>query len=214
MADDVIPGRDSGRILDAGALKALAHPLRVQLLNLLQDAGASTASSLARQVGETSGSTSYHLRQLARHGLIEEAPELGTGRDRYWQPVPGGWTLRSTEMIERPDTRAAAEFLLDAVVRDRVQRLERWHRDGVRWGEHWVSASLESNSRLRLTRDRLRDLNTELFAVLERYRSLEVEEGTPDSAMIAIHVDGFPMGDPPSEPPTAASEDQDATTED
>jgi DNA-binding transcriptional ArsR family regulator len=82
--------RTEGRVLDAGALKALAHPLRFQLVELLIELGPSTASELGRQVGESSGSTSYHLRQLAKQGLIEEAPDLGTARDRYWRAVRGG----------------------------------------------------------------------------------------------------------------------------
>ena len=57
---------------DPRSLKALAHPLRLELLELLRFEGPSTASALARRVGESSGATSYHLRQLARHGYIEE----------------------------------------------------------------------------------------------------------------------------------------------
>lgn len=63
---------------------AMAHPLRLQLLGLLGE-GPSTASRLARQLGESSGATSYHLRMLARAGAIEEAPELGTRRERWWR---------------------------------------------------------------------------------------------------------------------------------
>ena len=63
---------------------ALAHPLRFRLFELLVE-GPSTASRLARQLGESSGSTSYHLRRLARAGAIVEAPELGTRRERWWR---------------------------------------------------------------------------------------------------------------------------------
>jgi DNA-binding transcriptional ArsR family regulator len=63
---------------------AMAHPLRLQILGLLVD-GPSTASRLARRLGESSGSTSYHLRVLARAGAIVEAPELGNRRERWWR---------------------------------------------------------------------------------------------------------------------------------
>ena len=63
---------------------ALAHPLRFRLFELLVE-GPSTASRLARELGEWSGSTSYHLRRLARAGAIVEAPELGTRRERWWR---------------------------------------------------------------------------------------------------------------------------------
>jgi DNA-binding transcriptional ArsR family regulator len=127
--------KSSGRILDAGALKALAHPLRVRLLDLLVEVGPSTASGLGRLVGENSGSTSYHLRQLARHGLIEEAEGLGTARDRYWRIVDGGWTLDGFGMLQDEDTAPAARFLLDEVQRTRAERMARWHADAPRWGE-------------------------------------------------------------------------------
>ena len=66
-------------LTDPRALRALAHPLRVKLLGLLRLEGPMTASDAGRRVGESSGSASYHLRQLERYGLVEEA-EGGTGR--------------------------------------------------------------------------------------------------------------------------------------
>ena len=70
---------------DARAVRALSHPLRLELLDLLRFEGASTATLLARRVGESSGATSYHLRQLARHGFVEEVPGAGRGRERWWR---------------------------------------------------------------------------------------------------------------------------------
>ncbi|MBU2662417.1 winged helix-turn-helix domain-containing protein [Actinoplanes bogorensis] len=61
-----------------------AHPLRVRLLNLLRERGPSTASKLAELLGQSSGATSYHLRQLAAYGFVEDAG-CGTGRERWWQ---------------------------------------------------------------------------------------------------------------------------------
>ena len=65
------------RVIDAASLKALAHPLRVELFDRLAMLGPATASQLADALGESSGATSYHLRQLARHAFIEEDPERG-----------------------------------------------------------------------------------------------------------------------------------------
>src|SRR6478609_11448403 len=75
--------------LGPAQLKALAHPLRVQILDLLSTHGALTASRLADLVGESSGSTSYHLRQLARHGFVREVRDRGTARERWWERPPG-----------------------------------------------------------------------------------------------------------------------------
>lgn len=78
--------RDISRIVpDPTALKALAHPVRLRMLGLLRIDGPATASGLALRLGLNSGATSYHLRQLALHGFIEEAPERGSRRDRWWR---------------------------------------------------------------------------------------------------------------------------------
>lgn len=75
----------SSVVPDATALKALAHPLRLRMLGLLRIEGPATASGLAARLGLNSGATSYHLRQLAQHGFIEEDAERGSQRDRWWR---------------------------------------------------------------------------------------------------------------------------------
>ena len=76
---------DTGPLPDTGAYKAMAHPDRLRMLGILRFDGPSTATALAKRLGLNSGATSYHLRQLALHGLIEEAEGLGNKRDRWWQ---------------------------------------------------------------------------------------------------------------------------------
>ena len=88
----------SERILDAGALRALAHPLRVRLYDILSQYGPQTASSLAELTGESTGATSYHLRALARHDLIREVEGRGTARERWWERPAGRVTLTTPEM--------------------------------------------------------------------------------------------------------------------
>jgi DNA-binding transcriptional ArsR family regulator len=189
--------RASGRVLDGPSLKALAHPLRFQLLELLVEHGPSTASGLGRIVGENSGSTSYHLRQLEKHGLIEEAGDLGTARDRYWRVVEGGWTLQGYELLQQPDTAAAAEMVLGEVVRHRFERLQRWHEEAPGWGQQWANASLEATVRLRLTRDQLGELSDELVAVIDRYRAAQADD-QPDTATVAVELMAFPAEAAPS----------------
>src|SRR5438309_198121 len=68
-------------------LRALGHPLRLQILQMLLTEGPSTASELGRRLGESSGSTSYHLRALHKVGMVEEVVQ-GNGRERWWKRVP------------------------------------------------------------------------------------------------------------------------------
>ena len=201
------------RILDAAALKALAHPIRFQLVELLGEQGPSTASALGREIGENSGSTSYHLRQLAAQGLIEEVSELGSKRDRYWRVVPGGWTIEGYELLQREDTRDDAQMVLDEVLRTRLQTLRRWHRDGPSWGEDWVASTIEMTARFRLTRDELRVMRDELVDVLDRYRDLQAGRADdPSSAPegtvpVRIQIDAYPTGDAPGTAATDAGTD-------
>jgi DNA-binding transcriptional ArsR family regulator len=74
-------------ILDLDALRLLAHPLRRRIEKELRR-GPVTATSLAKALGESTGLTSYHLRELARHGFVEEVPELRRGRERWWRIAP------------------------------------------------------------------------------------------------------------------------------
>jgi DNA-binding transcriptional ArsR family regulator len=193
---------DTGRIVDALALKALAHPLRFRLLEVLLERGPSTASELGRQVGESSGSTSYHLRQLAEHGFIAEAPELGSARDRWWRAAPGGWTLRGFEMLEQPETRADATVVLDEVRKGRLERLSRWHADASRWGQEWVDASVDATIRMALTPAEMRDLRDELLAVVDRWNEMvgdrrDSRAGPTGSSIVNVNLEIFPIGDPP-----------------
>jgi DNA-binding transcriptional ArsR family regulator len=207
--------RAIGRVLDAPALRALAHPLRFQLIELLIEHGPSTASELGRRVGESSGLTSYHLRELAKHDLIEEAPELGSARERWWRPVKGGYTLAGFEMLQSDETRADAQFLLSEVIRARFDRLRRWHEDAPRWGEDWASSSAEMTSRLRLTRGELGQMTDELVAVVDRFRSLQAGRGQPgaapsDAVPVTVQIDAFPSGDPPTHGPSGIDPGPDA----
>src|SRR5688572_29299569 len=72
---------------DLDTLKAVSHPLRMALLGRLRSGGPATASELGRMLGESSGSTSYHLRQLERYGFIGDADEQTSGRERRWKSL-------------------------------------------------------------------------------------------------------------------------------
>src|SRR6476659_4931957 len=69
----------------SAGLRALSHPTRLRMLMLLRLEGPATATSLAQRLTLNTGATSYHLRQLAEHGFIEEDAERGDARDRWWK---------------------------------------------------------------------------------------------------------------------------------
>jgi DNA-binding transcriptional ArsR family regulator len=73
---------------DAQRWKALAHPLRQEMLRHLRQHGPATSTTLASALGESTGTTSYHLRVLADAGVIEEVPGQRNGRERWWRTFP------------------------------------------------------------------------------------------------------------------------------
>ncbi|WP_206681065.1 transcriptional regulator [Actinomadura sp. J1-007] len=82
-------------LTDPEQVRLLAHPLRQRIAQILRN-GPVSSTSLARELGESTGSTSYHLRRLAKYGFVEEVPELAKGRERWWRVVPGDRRLPRT----------------------------------------------------------------------------------------------------------------------
>ncbi|MFG1686337.1 winged helix-turn-helix domain-containing protein [Nonomuraea sp. NPDC049269] len=99
------------KISDPRVLKVVAHPLRVRLLGLLRAEGPATASELGREVGESSGSTSYHLRELAKYGFIEEDPERRDGRERRWRARHRYTSWDNLEMAATPEGQEAVRIM-------------------------------------------------------------------------------------------------------
>src|SRR5258708_3393681 len=90
--------------LDPRSLRGLAHPLRMRLMMSLRDHGPATASQLGDRLGESSGATSYHLRQLASYGFVEDDPGRGTARERWWKAVHRGQRMDAIEeFTKHPD---------------------------------------------------------------------------------------------------------------
>lgn len=184
-----IPLEGPGYIPGPTALKALTHPLRLQLLDALAVRGRATASRLAEDLGETSGATSYHLRQLARHGFIEELPEVGTTRERWWRPVTGGWTMRMDD--QRED--AATGMVVNTLLENSYRRVRQFARDLPRWSPEWQVAAIRQQAHLELDATQLGALQREIEAVVDRYRGLPPG---PESRRVRTEFVGFPLGDP------------------
>src|ERR1700712_96327 len=104
-------GGHGDRDLDLVALKALAHPLRVEIFDALSTYGSFTASGLAERLGESSGATSYHLRQLEKHGFVREVDGKGTARERWWERTPGAVNIGSEDATSTPAGRSAATMI-------------------------------------------------------------------------------------------------------
>ncbi|WP_037668792.1 transcriptional regulator [Streptomyces griseus] len=186
------------RITDLGTLKALAHPLRMQLMRGLTIARVATASQLAEQVDEAVSLVSYHLRKLAEHGLIEEAPaQSADGRERWWQPASDGVTVRDEDFRDAPEKAAAHTAASRLFFEQRADMYRRFLDERTHWGEQWNAAAQSSESSLRLTADELTELNREMLALLRRYedqgRAADAAGDTEGRENVAVHTYAFPF---------------------
>jgi DNA-binding transcriptional ArsR family regulator len=184
------------RLLDMATLKALAHPLRTQLLDLLSQYGPSTASRLGERLGESSGATSYHLRQLAKHDLVREVAGKGTARERWWERVPVGITLDARVASESPSARAAADTITRQWQSTREALLADFLYRGVaELPAAWQDAGVVASSNLRLTAEQLQRFSTEIAerigALVDEYRNQQV----PGARPVQIQFNAFPLID-------------------
>ncbi len=106
------------RMADPRSLKAIAHPLRNRLLHELYARGLARAADLAAALDVPANSVSFHLRELARYGLIEEATDASTdGRDRWWRPVSEEGARWDMEGFDEAGKEVAAVWARHAAVR-------------------------------------------------------------------------------------------------
>ncbi|MFM9447690.1 ArsR/SmtB family transcription factor [Streptomyces acidiscabies] len=180
--------------LDARSLRGLAHPLRIQLLTALRRGGPATASQLAEKLGESSGSTSYHLRQLAEYGFVEDAPEHGKGRERWWKAVHDGIRLPDT-VREDPDptVRGAVSVLMHEIATTHALEHSTYVGTARDWSEEWQRAADSSDWTLRLTPAVAAELGADIHRLLVAYDARAVPEDTPDAEQVRIHSHIFPI---------------------
>ncbi|MBB4715951.1 DNA-binding transcriptional ArsR family regulator [Streptomyces luteogriseus] len=189
---------------DTAALKALTHPLRIQLLGLLRQDGPATASELAARTGESSASASYHLRVLAKYAFIAEA-EHRDGRERRWRALHTV-TSWSNETME---STAAGRAFVSLARRRQIDHLERSlarHEADMaagRLGEEWVEASGISDLMPRLTAESLSELFGTVAAKLEELTARDADD--PRAERVVVLAAGLPLA--PHEPAGPAPAD-------
>ncbi|MER5964010.1 helix-turn-helix domain-containing protein [Streptomyces sp. NPDC002057] len=156
------------RLTDPRALRAYAHPLRMTLVGLLRGSGPFTATRAAELTGESVASCSYHLRILAKYGLVEEAPG-GRGREKPWRA-----TARYTEWPEYSEDAAvsqAADALSAAIAERYFERVTAAMENRHRLPKEWREAEQFGDSLLHLTPEELTSLGERINSLLMPYEA-------------------------------------------
>ena len=152
---------------DPRILRAIAHPVRSRILSELWASGSLRAADVARILDIPANQASFHLRQLAKYGLVEEAPEEARDRrDRVWRmAAEDGISFRSEDMLARSGGDAATTV---------------YQRNARAWGHLLVDLSLEPDDpgaqkyvnqfSLRFTQEEVEEYVNEIQALHQRWR--------------------------------------------
>ena len=189
-------------LTDPKAMRALAHPVRMALLELFNMSPTLTATQASEALGESPANCAFHLRTLAKYGLIEEAGG-GRGRERPWRRVHIALSF-SSERQRDSQARMAAEALGSAW-RDRwLDRIRRTF-DARAWDDTWASAVCASNSVRFLTADEADAVAEELLAIVDRYRDRTYDPALrPEGALpVGFNIFSYPITDQGAVPPGA-----------
>jgi hypothetical protein len=162
-----VRGRTVTRLTDPRALRAYAHPVRMALVGLLRTEGPLTATRAAELLGESSGTCSFHLRQLAKYGLVEEAGG-GTGREKPWRATTTS-TVWDAPGDGTPETAAAAGLLRSVLAEQYFEQLTRWLEASPGEPAEWQQAAMLGDRILYVTPAELEELRGRMREILDEY---------------------------------------------
>jgi DNA-binding transcriptional ArsR family regulator len=181
--------------LDAHGMRALAHPVRLAILTRLQQEGPSTATGLSQHVGATPSVTSWHLRHLAKHGLVRDAEQVGNGRERWWEAASRGFLV----VVEGEAGRRAARALRDTLDATEGDQVGEWrHEVEPHLDLDWLVLSGLANTTVLVTLEELAQVEAAMEELLAPYvlRKDAPAEEVPDGArLVRIRRHVLPTAD-------------------
>jgi DNA-binding transcriptional ArsR family regulator len=189
---DAPPQSGLRQISDARTLRALAHPVRIALIEALSTAGAMTATEVGEMIGESPSSCSFHLRQLAKYGFVEEA-EKRPGRSRPWRMTSIGFEVRSAD---DPEAEIAMLTLLRLARERQFSRYRAWLDTRASYPKAWQDAAGDSEYAFFITAEELEQLNSELYALLiHRFEERRADPSSrpPGSVPVEMLLMSYPL---------------------
>ena len=206
--EDTVSPPELRSVTDARTLRALAHPVRIALFEVLTESGPMTATEAGERIGESPTTCSFHLRQLAKYGFVEEAGG-GKGRARPWRATTIGISLAADH--DDPEAQLASGVLLRLIRERALGRYQTWLENRSSSPRQWREAACESQHLFHLTAEELKQLNQELSALLmSRFheRLTDPSERPPGAVPVEMLVISYPVHLPPpdADTPTAGAD--------
>jgi DNA-binding transcriptional ArsR family regulator len=178
-------------ISDVATMRVFTHPLRSRILWALRENGPATATGLAQVLGESSGLMSYHLRQLAEHGLVLEDAERGRGRERWWKLAAAHFLFPEPE-DRTPEYDAALARVRDRILEVDAAAVADFIATESSYSREWQDASLFLTAVIHVTAEELTKLQGDFAAVLEPWYRLDVDSRPADALPVRCAVRAVP----------------------
>jgi DNA-binding transcriptional ArsR family regulator len=190
---DVRGEQTSRTLTDPQVMRAMSHPARLEIMEYLNSTGASvTATECAEIVGMSPSAISYHLRELAKVGLVEQAPSRGDGRERVWRSPIHSYNVPMSVDAD-PETKAAEDTLVEVYLTRDFQRI-RNHLAKVReLPKEWYEGTALMGSNLLVTAEELKALTTAVQELVEPLKRRNRIADPPEGARtVIVHFAAFP----------------------
>lgn len=197
------------KLRDPRAMRALAHPVRLALMDALVLDGELTATQAAQIVGESPASCSFHFRQLAKYGFVEETGG-GSGRQRPWRLKTLAITLDPEEAHGTAEAVASRE-LLGILYEQAIGRFRNWMATQSLFPKRWRKAFQAKQALWWVTPDELEQLGEEILALMMRYSERVQDPSSRPEGALPVEFLGFayplrpPAGGSAGEPPDAGT---------
>ena len=177
-------------------MRAVAHPLRVALLEAMRRDGEITATAAAELLGESPGNMSWHLQTLAKYGFVEETGK-GRGRSRPWRLTSESRTFETG--VADVEAATAGEALERTFADRTYAQMREWWSHRMSYPEQWRRAAFMTDAVRYLTAAELAAMLQELQAVFDRYADRgDKRDRPPDAMPVHIHAHGHPLPPTPS----------------
>jgi DNA-binding transcriptional ArsR family regulator len=177
--------------MDAAVMRAMAHPARLALLEHLRNSGPATATECAGVVGLSPSATSYHLRALARAGLVEAAPGRGDGRERLWRINAERFEVSGVADLD-PEVRDALRGLMESLLAWDEARVRRYLAQFEAEPREWQDAALFMDSTLQVTAAELTEVSQAVYDLLEPYRKGRRPDPPAGTRTVSIAIRALP----------------------